>query len=130
MATIRKEFTIARSPEDVWDAYRDFGAVHTRLAGGFVTDTKLEPGARVVTFANGITAREKLVTMDDEARRIVYAIHDSPNLEHYSASAQVFQEGAGSRVVWTVDLLPDAMAGPIGGMMEAGVAAMARTLAA
>ena len=128
MATLRREFTVARPPEEVWERYRDFGAVHTRLARGFVTDTKVEPGARVVTFANGLSARERLVTLDDQARRIVYAIQDSPNLEHYSASAQVFADGGASRVVWTVDLLPDARAEAVGGMMDAGVRAMQTTL--
>jgi carbon monoxide dehydrogenase subunit G len=130
MATIRKEFRIAAPPAQIWDALRDFGAVHSKLARGFVTDTKLEEGGmlRVVTFANGLVARERLVTMDDANKRIVYAIHDSPQLTHYSASAQVFDDGAGSRFVWQVDLLPDPMAAPISGMMDAGMEAMRTTL--
>ena len=50
---------------DVWDALRDVGALHTRLAVGFVTDGRMEPGARVVTFANGVVARELIVAVDD-----------------------------------------------------------------
>ena len=42
-------------------AVRDIGALHTRLVPGFVTDVKLEPGARVVTFGNGTVAREVIV---------------------------------------------------------------------
>ena len=131
MATIRKEFRIATPAAKVWEALRDFGAVHTKLARGFVNDTKLEEGGtlRVVTFANGLVARERLVTMDEASKRLVYAIHDSPQLTHYSASAQVFEDGAGSRFVWQVDLLPDAMAAPVGGMMDAGMDAMRTTLA-
>lgn len=130
MATIRKEFRIATPPAKVWAALEDFGAVHSKLARGFVTDTKLEEGGtlRVVTFANGMSARERLVTMDPASRRVVYAIHDSPQLTHYSASAQVFEDGGGSRFVWQVDLLPDAMAAPISGMMDAGMEAMRTTL--
>ena len=44
---------------------RDFGALHTRLVPGFVTDTKLDGDARIVTFANGTVARELLVDCDD-----------------------------------------------------------------
>ena len=51
MASIREEMVIDASPDAVWDALRDVGALHTRLVPGFVTDTRLEPGARVVTFA-------------------------------------------------------------------------------
>lgn len=128
MATIRQEFSVAAAPEAVWAVFKDFGAVHMRLAPGFVTDTKLEEGARVVTFANGMTARELLVTMDDAARRLVYAVSGSRQLTHHNASFQVFPDGAGSRVVWIADVLPDAAEGPIGGMMEAGVAAMRASL--
>ena len=51
MATIRKEILIDTTAEKAWDALRDVGALHTRLVAGFVTDTKLEGNARVVTFA-------------------------------------------------------------------------------
>src|SRR4051794_8779032 len=61
MASIHKEILIDATPADVWDALRDFGALHTRLAPGFVLDTKLDGEARIVTFANGNVARELLV---------------------------------------------------------------------
>jgi hypothetical protein len=44
MASIRREFLIDARPDDVWDAVRDLGALHTRLVPGFVTDCKLEEG--------------------------------------------------------------------------------------
>jgi hypothetical protein len=50
MASIYKEIIIDAHPDDVWDALRDFGAVHTRLAPGFVLDTKLDGDARIVTL--------------------------------------------------------------------------------
>jgi len=61
MATIRREITVAANVNRVWDALSDIGALHTRLVPGFVLDTKLEPGARVVIFANGRVAREQSV---------------------------------------------------------------------
>lgn len=129
MATIRKEFRSSRSANEVWAVLKDFGRVHD-LAKGFVTATTLEAGGkvRVVTFANGMEVREHLVSSDDGARRLVYAITDSPRYAHYSASAQVFEEGPGSRFVWTVDFLPDEMAGMQNAAMEAGAAAMAKAL--
>ena len=54
----------ASEASEVWSAVRDIGALHTRLVPGFVTDTKLEPGARVVTFVNGVL-REPIVALDD-----------------------------------------------------------------
>ena len=73
MASIHKEIRIHARPEKVWDAVRDVGAIHTRLAPGFVVDTRLEADARVVTFANGMVVRELIVDVDDESRREVRA---------------------------------------------------------
>jgi uncharacterized protein YndB with AHSA1/START domain len=112
------------SPDAVWAALRDIGALHTRLVPGFVVDTKLEPGGRIVTFANGRVVREPIIDINDEAKRLVWsAIADQ--LNHYNASAQVFAEpDGGARVVWIADLLPHEAASTVGLMMEQGMAAM------
>jgi carbon monoxide dehydrogenase subunit G len=129
MASIRKEIEVNARPEKIWDAVRDVGAVHQRLAPGFVVDTRLEEGARVVTFGNGQQARELIVDIDDRARRLAWAVVGSPRLSHYNASLQVFAEGEErSRVVWVADLLPNEVAGYIQGMIEQGMGAMKRTL--
>ena len=128
MASIRKQITTSASPAIVWSAIRDIGALHTRLVPGFVVDTRLEPGARIVTFANGITVREIIVTIDDEAMRLVWSTI-SERLTHHNGSVQVFADAKGqTRVVWIADLLPDEAAGPIGLMMEQGMGAMKRAL--
>jgi len=128
MATVTKEFTSPRSADEVWALLKRFDAVH-ELAKGFVTATKREPsGARVVTFANGMEVREWLVSSDDGARRLAYAILDHPKYRHYSAAAQVFEDGAGSRFVWSVDFLPDEMAELQNASMDAGAAAMRAAL--
>ena len=69
MTSIHKDIPIAAPASDVWDAVRDFGALHTRLVPGFVLDTKLDGEARIVRFANGTAARELLVACDDARRR-------------------------------------------------------------
>ncbi len=128
MASIRKEILTKARPDDVWDALRDIGALHTRLVPGFVTDTRLEPGARVVTFGNGMVVRELIVTVDDDARRVVWSVVGG-SMTHHNASAQVFSEAKGlTKVVWIADLLPDAAAGAVGAMMEQGMAVMKQTL--
>ena len=119
MASIRKDIALAVKPDDLWDAVRDFGAVHTRVAPGFVVDTRLDgDDARIVTFANGTVARELLVDIDDTQRRLVYAVI-SERVKQHSASFQVFDEGtAGSRLVWMVDVLPHEIAPYIRGQMD------------
>jgi len=128
MASIRKEILLQSSPEKVWAAVRDVGALHTRLVPGFVVDTRLEEGARVVTFGNGMVARELIVDLDDETRRLVWAVVGG-RLTHHNASVQVFPHGAGgSRLVWIADLLPNEIAGDIRGMIEQAAGVMKQTL--
>jgi len=128
MASIRREIQIEAPVESTWAAIRDVGAVHTRLAPGFVVDTRLEEGARVVTFGSGLVARELIVDIDDDARRLVWAVVGG-RLTHHNASLQVFADGDGrSRVVWIADLLPNELARYIAGMIEQGMAVMRQTL--
>src|ERR1700719_2991118 len=128
MATIRSELKPRASASDVWSAIRDIGALHTRLVLGFVTDTKLEPGARIVTFVNGTVLREPIVTLDDEARRLVWTA-EGGRARHYNAALQVSELADGlTSVVWTADFLPDDIAGYMSQAIEAGMAAMQRSL--
>jgi hypothetical protein len=130
MASIRREQSIDASSAHVWDAVRDVGALPTRLVAGFVTDCRLEEGARVVTFANGMVARELIVDLDDTARRLVWSAVGG-RLTHHNASVQIHDEGPSRcRVVWIADLLPDALAPAIAAMIDEGMAAMKRTLEA
>jgi uncharacterized protein YndB with AHSA1/START domain len=119
MATIRVERLIDAPAGEVWDALRDWGAIHQRLVPGFVTDARLDGEDRIVTFFNGAEMREVLVACDDE-RRLVWSIVDGP-YSHHNGAAQVFAEGEGSRFVWTADILPDEAAAPTGEMMERGI---------
>ena len=128
MASIRKEISIDARPEDVWAALRDVGALHTRLVPGFVVDTRLEEGARIVTFGNGTVARELIVDVDDETRRVVWSVAGG-RFTHHNASAQVFADGAGrSRFVWIADLLPNDLVGDISALMAQGSAVIKKTL--
>ena len=130
MASIRKEVLINNHPDAVWDAVRDVGAVHTRVAPGFLTGCRMEdtPLARVVSFANGMEARELIVDVDDAARRLVWSVVGG-RMTHHNASMQIADEGQGhSRVVWIADLLPNEFASVVAGMIDQGLAAMKKTL--
>ena len=130
MATNRQEISLDAPADKVWDAVRDFAQVHTRVAPGFLTKLEIDKGDRVLTFFNGLVARERLVTRDDDNRRLVYAVVDG-RASHYNGAVQVIPDGAGkSRLVWTIDLLPDELAPAVAGMMEAAVAPMKKTLEA
>ena len=128
MASLTREIQIDTSAADVWDAVRDVGAVHLRLAPGFVVDTRLEEDARVVTFANGVVAHELIVDCDDARRRLVWSVVGG-RMTHHNASLQVFAEtDERSRLVWIADLLPNEVAPVIAGMIEHAMGVMKRTL--
>ena len=128
MASIHREIRIAARPETAWAALRDVGAIHTRLAPGFVTDTRLEEGARIVTFGHGMVARELIIDVDDEGRRVAWSVVGSA-MTHHNASAQVFPDGAGGcRFVWIADLLPNEIAPSIAAMIEQGMSVIKETL--
>jgi hypothetical protein len=128
MASIHEEILIEARPEQVWDAIRDVGAIHTRLAPGFVVDTQLEDGARVVTFGNGLVVRELIVDLDDAAWRLAWSVVGG-QMTHHNASLQVFDHGEhGSRAVWIADLLPHELASLIRGMIQQGMQTMKQTL--
>jgi len=81
----------------------------------------------MVTFGNGLIAREVIVDLDDGRRRLAYSVR-SERLSHHNASFQVFADGAGSRLVWIADVLPDAAAVNVAAMMDDGLKAAAAAL--
>lgn len=128
MTTIHSNIDIDASADAVWDVVADFGAVHTRFAPGFVTDVTLEPGARVVSFADGTVFRELFLGSDSTLRRLAYSIRD-PLFEHHSAAFQVEPLGQERcRLHWTADVLPHHLGATVAGMMQGGLAVAKDTL--
>ncbi|MEU4701156.1 SRPBCC family protein [Nonomuraea dietziae] len=131
MASVRHETVIDASPEHTWDVLRDVGAVHERLLPGRVTSTRIEGDQRYLTFPDGHVIRELIVTIDDDARRLAYAVVEGarPLVEHHHAAFEVRAEGAqASRLIWTTDVLPHAVAAEIRVRVERGAAEMKQTI--
>ncbi|NIH82302.1 SRPBCC family protein [Amycolatopsis viridis] len=130
MASIRTETLIHTPLDSAWAALRDWGALHERLAPGFVTDTRLDGTDRIVTFFDGTVVREVLVDLDNHAHRLVWSVTGGP-YRHHNGAAQVLAEGPGrTRFVWVADFLPDTLAERTGAFMEQGTAAIKKTLEA
>jgi carbon monoxide dehydrogenase subunit G len=128
MASVHQEITVAAPAAGVWEALRDVGNVHKRVAPGFLTDCRMEGEARIVTFFNGMTAKELIVDVDDKAMRLVWSARGE-RLEHHNASVQVFEDGPGRcRIVWIADVLPHEAAKMVGAMMEQAMPIMKKTL--
>ncbi|MGZ0145588.1 SRPBCC family protein [Kribbella sp. WER1] len=109
MASISKEIHLRTGADDAWRVIGDFHTGPERMAPGLVLDSRIAGDYRLVTFADGTVARERLVAVDDTARRIVYSVvgdHIQP--EHNNASMQIITDGDdGCRLVWIHDVLPD-----------------------
>jgi hypothetical protein len=124
MASIRTEFIVEADAARVWKSVGDWQNGPADMAPGHVASCRTEGPVRVVTFADGRIARERLVTRDDEARRIVYSvIGDTVRPDHDNAVMQVVAEIEGRcRFVWSRDVLPDKLAEPfLASMREAGL---------
>jgi carbon monoxide dehydrogenase subunit G len=127
MATIRREIYVEARPETAWDALRDLGALHTRLVPGFVVDTRLQEAERIVTFGNGLVARERIVSVEQDARRVVWSVVGGA-MTHHNGAAQVLADGTGCRFTWTADLLPDTVAPNVAAMMDQAMPIIRSTL--
>ena len=115
-----KVISTAAPVDAAWSALRDVGQLHTRLVPGFVTDTKLETGARIVTFANGMVVREIIVTLDEDQRRVVWSAVGG-SLTHHNGSAQVSSNASGATtIVWNADFPPNDAATTMDTMMDQG----------
>ncbi|MEV6906519.1 SRPBCC family protein [Amycolatopsis sp. NPDC051071] len=130
MASITREIQIESSAERAWEVLGDFGTGPSRMAPGFVVDTRVETDCRVVTFADGTFVRERRVSVDHDSRRIVYTvIGGSVEPSHDNAAMQVIADGARRcRLVWTRDVLPDELAGPMAAVMTQAMTMIKRTL--
>ncbi len=79
--------------------------------------------------AHVASCSRSIVDVDDEARRLVWAVVGSSRLTHHNASIQVVADREGrSRVIWVADLLPNEVARDIRALIEQGMAVMKKTL--
>ncbi|MFD9548473.1 SRPBCC family protein [Nocardia salmonicida] len=132
MASVHREFLVDVAPDEVWDVLRDFGAVHERLAPGFVIATRLDADTRTVTFADGTVVAERLVDLDPVSRRVAYTVvGGSLHPSHHHAWMQAVPEADGrTRFIWHTDVLPETLAAPIAESVEHGATVIRSTLEA
>ena len=131
IASIRHEVVVARHPDEVWDALRDVGAVHRRLLPGRVREVSIDGNVRTLTMPDGHIVRELIVDVDDDTRRLAYAVIEGarPPLQHHHATFEVFAADDGeSRLVWTTDILPDDLADLVRERSARGAAEMKRVI--
>jgi hypothetical protein len=123
VASVRVEIGLGRPAREVWEAVADVGAVHRRLLPGRVIDARVDGDERILTMPDGTQVRELIVAVDHEARRLAYSVVGGQRMPitYHHAAFQVFEVGATSRLVWTTDVLPHAMAPAVRARVERGI---------
>jgi hypothetical protein len=90
----------------------------------------MDKGDRVITFFNGMTARERLVTIDDQTMRLDNSVVEVKPT-NYNGSVEIIADSASKcRLIWTIDLLPNELGPMVAGMMDHAAPFMKKTLEA
>ncbi|MFA6113170.1 MAG: SRPBCC family protein [Sphingomonas sp.] len=127
MASIHWEELVNVPAEFAWQALGNVGEPH-RLFAGVLVDCSIEGKERTVTFANGMVARERIVDIDADTRRVAYAVVDGA-FEQHAASMQIVPAGDGRcRFVWVSDFLPDDRVEMVLPLVREGSRALVRNL--
>jgi hypothetical protein len=124
MGTIKRAVDLNLPADSAWAELREFGNA-AKLFAGVLVDCTIDGDKRRVTFANGRTITEQLVTLDDLDRRLVYTVLDGSFTQH-CASMQVLETPNGCQFVWITDFLPDSAAAGVTPLVEAGCQALVR----
>ena len=130
MASITEQVTIAVDAGRAWAALRDVGRAHELFAPVLVKGS-LDGDVRTVTFANGMEVRELILDVDDQRRRVGYAVLNGPGMEYHHASMQVTDAGPGKcRFVWITDVHPGSVVANIAPLVTQGTQALKKNLEA
>jgi carbon monoxide dehydrogenase subunit G len=127
--SVMVEIRVAAPADLAWAAVREPYEVDRRLVPGLVSEVRREGDTRIVTFANGFVVRERIVTIDDDAKRLVYSAIGG-KATHHMASMQIFPDGDGARLVWISDFLPGELRPFIAANMDQGAQVIRTTLEA
>ena len=112
---------IEAPPEAVWALVGDFGGIGVWQPG--IESVRVEGEDRILDTM-GMTITERLVSRDDTARSLTYAIVDGVPVESHQATVTVTPSGTGSHVTWVVDATPDEMADLMGGVYQQTLASL------
>ena len=109
MASAKAEASIARSPDDIWKVLREFGDL------GYMPgiDSCTVDGDVRTVGTMGIQVKEQLRELDNDQRRLVYSVVESPmdNMVSHLATISVDAEGTGTHLTWEVAVEPDELLG-------------------
>jgi carbon monoxide dehydrogenase subunit G len=115
MARATAELTMTATPDAVWAVVRDYHGLAGWMPG--IDESVAEGDDRVLSMM-GMTIRERMVSLDEDARSLTYSIVDGAPVESHEATITVHPADGGSRVTWDVTATPDDMAGLMQGIYQ------------
>ena len=128
MTTILRNIDVDATPEAVWAKVSDTSRISDLI--GFVASSEQTGDTRVCNLEGGGSLTEKIVSVDPDLKRVLYSITDSPlGMDFHVASMQVEGNGSGTRLVWTVDVLPSEAAGHLAPLLDSACDDMSSSLA-
>lgn len=127
MATIWWEAPLAVSAQRARAALRRVDLAQ-KLFSPVLIDGAMDGDVRTVTFAQGMVVRERMITVDEMRKRVVYSVLGGL-FEHHSASMQIVPvDQASCRFVWVSDFLPAERMEMVRPLVELGSAALTRNI--
>jgi hypothetical protein len=128
MASIHHEVVVKMDTDEAWAVLREVGQAH-RLFAPVLVGGQLDGDLRTVTFANGMVARERILDVDDERKRVGYAVLNGPGLEFHHASMELVEDGPGRcRFRWITDFMPKDASAALQPLIEQGAQALKMNL--
>ena len=127
MASVWWDEPMEAPAERAWAALRRVDAAH-RLFSPVLVEGRMDGDVRLVTFANGMAVRERIIAIDEQHRRVAYTVLGD-RFEHHSASMQIVPVDAERcRFVWISDFLPAEREETVRPLMQQGAQAFARNV--
>jgi carbon monoxide dehydrogenase subunit G len=105
MATIRHHARVDAPADRVWKLLADTGNLGDWFPG--VDESSQEGDVRTVKMGS-MEVKERIITNDDDLRRLQYSIVEPPVGSHL-ATVDVIEEGDGCLLIYGADVTPDEM---------------------
>lgn len=129
MATFRFDTRVAQDPDSVWAVLTDVSKIPDWFPA--VKEATFDGTHRRPSTPEG-TMKSLVVTKDDELRRFQYRFVEGMPLpiEFHLGTIDVLPDVDGSRVVYSQEILPEALAPIVARAVGEGIAGIARYFAA
>lgn len=130
MPTFRFHTRVTTAPDKVWAVLTDVDLIPQWFPG--IVTAVFDGEHRILTLGDGTTLRARVVTMDPELRRFQYQFVDGfpVPIEFHLGTLDVIEDGAGSLVIYSQQVEPEALADNVGRAVQGGINGIAAYFAA